>query len=269
MSGNHPPPSVWWGTYELNQDQGKLWRIGPLSLLVCYLGKEWQVAYERTDDFDDNEVTWSLEDTQQQAEELSHYSRYIFRETSGLLSITPRLADRPVISRPRAPFNLLAGEEVTLYVSTPVWLSLAAGEAAKQLQEIPIQRASDTWFGPSTREGELCYASTTHCRHYLEELPQRPHRAITPLLIRNQADSTLSVERLNVPAPLLSLYATDAGQLWTPQVTLIREKDGDMAALQIDNKAPVEAQDSVLLGKPRKSDSSSALIRAFSAVFSN
>lgn len=101
----------------------------------------------------------------------------------------------------------------------------------------------------------------------LEELPQRPHRAITPVLIINHADATLSVERLNLPVPLLPLYAASCGQLWTPQVNLIREKDGDMAELKINNTPPAEAELPVQLSEPRTRADSSVLFRAFNAVF--
>ena len=91
---------------------------------------------------------------------------------------------------------------------------------------------------------------------------------IHTIIRSDQADTALAVERLNVPAPLLPLYASSTGQLWSPNVTLIREKDGDMAKLKIDNKPPAESQHAVQLSKPRKNADSSALFRAFNAVFS-
>lgn len=259
------PPS-WWGSFTFNSQQSRQWRIGPLTLIVRSLGSEWQIAHHRTDDFIDDNVTWDIDNTDQLPETLENNSRYIFRKPTNLFTLTPRLADRPIISRPNVPFNLTAGEEVTLYVSSPLWIELALG--GKVLQEIAIQRPSDTWFGPSTLEGELCYASTTHCRINLDALPQRPHRAITPVLIRNQADTTLTVERVNLPVPLLSLYTCPNGQIWTPRIKLIREKDGDIAELKIDNKAPKEAISPVQLSKPRQTAANGALIRAFNAIFS-
>ena len=260
------PPS-WWGNYSFDTGKSRQWHIGPLTLIVRHLNGEWQVAYQRGND--DNNNAWDICDTDQLPENLDNNTRYVFRKATGKLSVQPLLADRPVISRPCIPFSLTAGEEVTLYVSSPLWLELTVGSSPpKILGEIAIQRPSDTWFGPSTREGELCYASTTHGRLSLDELPQRPHRAITPVFIRNQADTTLSVERLNVPAPQLPLYSSSSGQLWTPKITLTREKDGDLAALIIDNKAPKEVKQAVQLSKPRITVSSGALIRAFNTVFS-
>lgn len=268
MNDTTPSTSFWWGQYNLGSNQNKKWCIGPLALIVRCLNGEWQVGYERQENTEVCESSWSTSDTDQPPESLEEYARYIFRETTGLLTITPQLADRAVVTRPLSPFSLIAGEEATIYISSPIWLSLSVGQSNKKLDEIGIQRPSDTWFGPSPREGELCYASSTHCRLSLDELPLRTHRAITPLVIQNQADSTLLVERINLPAPMLPLFSSDDGQLWTPKVTLTREKDGDMAALIIDTLPPEEATGATQLNKPRKSTSGSVLIRAFNAVFS-
>lgn len=258
MSGKPQLPSSWWGKFKIDREQSRQWHIGPLKLIIRCLTDEWQVAHERLENFDDNNGNWEITDTDELPEILGNKARYIFRQTTGLLTITPLLADRPVISRPNTPFNLTAGEEATLYVSSPLWLELTVGNSRKKLKEIAIQRPSDTWFGPSTREGELCYASTTHCRLHLEELPKRLHRAITPVLIRNEADTTLLVERINLPAPLLPLYASSSQQLWTPQIKLIRKRDGDMAELNIEERAPQEANDVVRLSEPRKTVDSGA-----------
>lgn len=249
--------------------QTRQWRIGPLTLDVRCLQSEWQIAYEQKRDFDENNISCEINDIDVFSETFSNTARYIFRKTSGLLIVTPLLADRPIISRPNTTFNLTPGEEVKLYVSTPLWLKLGTGvnDAEEELAEIAIQRPSDTWFGPSTLEGELCYASTTHCRLNLEEMPHRPHRAITPVVIRNQANTMLSVDRLNVPAPLLSLYASSNGHLWTPTITLVREKDGDMAGLKIDTSAPTEAHGGIQLSQPRQTSNTDIFIRAFNAVF--
>ena len=269
MTGEANTKLSWWGDFKLDHDQSRQWQIGPLSLLIRHLNGEWQIAYERLDNYDNQTTSVEVSDTSQLPESLENNSRFIFRKTKGLLTISPLLADRPVIARPHIPFNLMAGEETTLYVSTPLWLELAIGSSPiKVLESIAIQRSSDTWFGPSTLEGELCYATKTHCRLNLADVSHRPHRAITPVLIKNKSDTMLAIERLKVPAPLLPVYSAAGGQLWTTGITLTREKDGDMAELQIDKNPPKEAKQASLLGRPRDDANSAILIRAFNTVFS-
>ncbi len=269
MATEFDKPPHWWGSFTPPHAQSLQWRIGPLTLIVRCLDGEWQIGHQRTSNFDNDDGSWEFQRCDQLPETLDTHSRYIFSQLVKQLTLTPRLADRPIISRPRVPFNLTAGETVTLYISSPLWIELAlATSPTTLLEEIAIQRPSDTWFGPSTLEGELCYASATHCRINLAELPQRVHRAITPVLIRNQADTTLTVERINLPSALLSLYACSEGQLWTPKVTLIRGRDGDMAELKIDDKAPKQTTSPTLLSEPRDTANAGVLIRAFNAVFS-
>ena len=258
--------SPWWGTFNFELDQSKLWRLGPLTMILRCLSGEWQVSYERIEQYEDSDI--SVSDTDSIPEDLPELTRYVFRNPCRSLKITPLLADRPVISRPRIPFNLSAGEEITLYVSSPLWIELSAGNNAKKLGELSIQRPSDTWFGPSTLQGELCYATTTHCRINLVEIPERRYRAITPVIIRNNADTTLSLERLNLPSPQLSIYTSDDGRLWTSTVKLTREKDGDMAALRVIHKPPKEAPEAIILSQPRVASEAGVFIRAFHAVFS-
>lgn len=256
----------WWGTFNFDHTHSKIWQIGPLTMIVRCLYDEWLISYERREVFEDSDI--SITDTDVLPETLAELSRYVFRKTTGILNITPLLADRSVVSRPLTPFNLTAGEEVTLYVGSPLWLELTAGSNRKKLGEICIQRPSDTWFGTSTREGELCYATTSRCRINLHDTPERIHRAITPVTICNNADTTLSVERLILPSPMLSIFKSSDGLLWTSSVKLIREKDGDMAALKVTHKPPAEADNAVVLSKPRIATEKGILIRAFNAVFS-
>ncbi len=268
MNPDTRAPSHWWGEYIIRSRQSLHCHIGPLSLLLHNEREEWQIAYNRSDEGEDENIACEITESDIAPESFANNSRYILHDDSGKLHIKPKLADRPIVSRPWSPFHLTAGQEATLYVSSPLWIEITVGEQQRRLEEIAIHRPSDTWFGPSTREGELCYASRTSCRLRLDELPWRPHRAITPVLIRNRADSLLTLERLSLPVPLLPLFATADGRLWTPRVTLTRDQDGDMADLKIDKGAPTEIEAATLLDTPRKAAGSGTLIRAFNAIFS-
>lgn len=267
MANNTDPDPIWWGQFKFNKGQSKQWFIGPLHLAVTYNGLEWLVAHEQNETYEykyASELTESNDTTGL----FDKYSRFVFSNNTGYLKISPCLADRPVIARPLTPINLSAGESVTLYVSSPLWCELSVEtDTMKSLEEIAIQRLSDTWFGPSTREGQLCYASSTHCRMKVQDLPHRPHRATTPVYIHNEADTPLKLERLNLPTPFLSLYLADNGHLWTPGVTLIREKDGDMAELHINSEIANTLHPSNQKFAPRISQDDSILFRAFNAVF--
>lgn len=183
------------------------------------------------------------------------------------MNLTPLLADRPVVIRPETPFHVPAGQETTLFVSTPLWLQLQVSTPPIQLIEMAIKRPSDTWFGPSTMEGELCYASSTLGRLTLLDFPHSAHRAITPIIIRNNSDEAFQLERLNLPVTFLSPFRSAKQILWTESVTMKRETETSDASLQIGEGAPPQAADAKLISAPRQQTESRSLISKFSAFF--
>ncbi len=172
-----------------------------------------------------------------------------------------------MISSPRAPFHLLPGQETTLYVGSPIWVRLRVGEPAIQIKELPTRRPSDTWFGGSTREGELCYAIKTRAVTDLERLPVFHRSAVTPVLIRNRAGDPLWLEKLKLPVPYLSLFGADDGRLWTEGVSLTRSDEGEMASLEVGSGPPDEASRGQLLTPARRTSEPNLIIRAFSSLF--
>lgn len=260
--------ATWWGQFDIPLGSTATWHIETLGIAINHLENEWQISHRR-DSFDESlvsRVNFSRGDFDSSA--YTNTTRHIFRKTTSEIVLKPQLADRTVVTRPAMPINLAPGEEVTLYISTPLWVQFEINEQRGGiLDELAIQRFSDTWFGPSTREGELCYASQTSGRTSLESLPVRPSRAITPLIVINKAADKLLIDRIALPVPLLSLFATEAGLLWTQAVTLIREGDGGMAELKLAKEAPKEAKGAERINKPRQQPERGMLVRAFSSIF--
>ncbi len=258
----------WWGDYPLASGERLEVGLGALRAAVFCLGEEWQVFSETGAE---PEATAGLRlQTLAGAPVAERYSaaeRFLFKHARERLHLRPRLADRPVVSRPVMPFQLAPGEETIIFVSSPVWLQLEAAEPRTPLLELPGQRLSDTWFGPSTQEGELCYATATSARRFLHELPARPHRAVTPVQINNQGDTPLRLDRISLPTPFLSLYGDAQGALWTQAITLLREEGAELATLKMEASAPQEASAAVLVSEPRRTAGKSILVRAFGALF--
>tara|TARA_R110002049_G_scaffold187514_4_gene355775 strand:- start:905 stop:1723 length:819 start_codon:yes stop_codon:yes gene_type:complete len=268
MSEEHKNILKWWGQFEVPLDTAAIWKIETLNFAIHHVDKEWQISHRRESEGGTlpSEVGFSRELFDPL--DYTNTTRYIFRKSSPVIEIKPQLADRTVVTRPAMPINLAPGEEVTLYVSTPLWVQFdISGKRESTLDELAIHRPSDTWFGPSTREGELCYASQTSGRTSLERLPVRASRAITPLIIINKALDKLLIERVALPVPLLSLFATPEGVLWTQSATLIRDDDGGMAELKLGKDAPKEAKDAVRINKARLQPEKGMLVRAFSSIF--
>lgn len=258
----------WWGDYRLPEAQALRCEIGSLRLSVQRRGDEWLVAWETGSEMSAGTSSACTPAAADSPEAYANTERYLFQTPRETLYLRPLLADRPVVSRPTVPFQLPPGEETVIFISSPVWVKLEVGEPRAALNELPVQRLSDTWFGASTREGELCYATQTAARRFLHELPARAHRAVTPVQIRNRADTPLRLDRISLPTPYLRLYHDARGMLWTQAITLRREEGSDLAALSVEQTPPREADGAVLLSEPRRTAGKSSFVRAFGALFS-
>jgi hypothetical protein len=252
MTNTRPEP--WWGNYHVEEGTGGKWEIGPSTLWLLHRTNEWVVVHRPHGD--DEEMSYAVSRSAHQAviaddEVMAQVSddpdsyevrRYSLRQTESEISLTPALADRPIISRPEHDLFVPAGESVTLYLSTPLWVQISLAESRRRITELPSFRLSDTWFGPSTIEGELCYATRTSGRLHRDSIPVRLNRAITPLRIVNTGTSPLQLVRVQLPAPYLALYQSDSGELWTDAVTMTRNDGADGATVDIVPGAPAEVK---------------------------
>jgi len=257
----------WWGNVEVPENTSLLLQSTTCSLAIEHKEKEWCIHLKRDNtpnsESAENKFVRTLGDFT--PINCGDISRHITKEFIQTLEINRRLADRTVVCRPKSPITIVPGASVVIYLSTPIWLTISTIDKTQTiLKDVATQRLSDTWFGASTREGELCYASQTIGRLDIDKLPFREQRAVTPLLIENNADNDLVFERVALPVPSLSLYTTPSGQLWTQNVTLTRENDGDFAKLKLGLPQP----HAVLINGPRVNLGHGQLIRAFSAIFS-
>ena len=260
---------VWWGNFSLSPGESGLWRIGPASFRIERLKCEWRILYDCSGDSQDNyaEVIVPFSAAAEPGP-AARLTRFGVGETVESLHIGPALADRPVVIRPEVPFFVLPGEEVNFYAGTPLWFRVEAGKRRTLLQDAPIIRPSDTWFGPSTMEGELCYANRLFGKLEIGDLSFRPYRAITVILLRNKSRKSIRLERFNLPVTNLSLYQSAEGQLWTQQVTLDLGDDEHAASLSFKPVAPAAAGKAKIVCEPRLKPDQNILTRAMNYLLS-
>ena len=266
MSGKIKQPPLWWGDYTFALEQTNCWNIGPMVLHIQRQAREWKIASKR-DETSKNTHGWNFKNLTDMPVEDVDLKRFIFENTNQALKLTPLLADRPMVIRPETPIQVPAAQKILLYVSTPLWIRIEVHEPVIKLMELPIIRPSDTWFGPTTMQGEICYASQTHARLNLEDLPQMSHRAVTPVTIHNKTDESFQLERVNLAVPHLSLYCCSRESLWTESVTMVREPDNAAASLEIGQGAPEQLANAVLVSEYRKQPVSRSLISKVTALF--
>ena len=255
---------AWWGETEIGEDGCVRWRVGPLEMFLRRTSREWNLAYRwlpEAPEQPDWEVSRDLEFPEELGQE-----RFLFAGTESTVRVEPALADRAVVTSPRVPLYLPPGEETVLYVCSPLWLRLTA--EGQTLRELVVQRPSDTWFGPSTQEGELCYAARTRAVLDSANLHLQARRAATPVRILNRAGTPLPLEWLKLPVPYLSLYQGPDGRAWTDAVTLERSEPSEMARVRIRRGPPPSIGEAERLSRPRERREGGVVMQVFSHLLS-
>jgi hypothetical protein len=276
--------SVWWGGIDVPRDGVVRFAAGPMQVWVERRRHDWRVFNVASHDPDAvGRAAPPAAVTSDDLPDSDPVVRFAFADAPGRLVVSVAQADRPFVIRPATPFSVGPGERVTLFVSTPAWMVLAverigptrlrprptAGPQGEpqRLTEFPLERASDTWFGPNTLAGELCYAARTAGYLSLDDVPRRPHLVVTPVIIENKVGDPLEFERVQVPLPLLGVYVDTTGALWTNAVRLTRDTAGGLAAVRVESGVPTGARGaSERLTKPRSGAATSSVVRAFSRL---
>ncbi|MDX1392228.1 MAG: hypothetical protein R3241_07605 [Rheinheimera sp.] len=262
-----PPLSdaPWWHSQQLQPDACRHYRIGPLHIYLQRQPGQWLLAHEYSPH--DKAAVKSSNVKMIPAHLTSQ--RYLFGQSPAEYRLVPRLLDRPVVVKTLQPVNLPPNQHTTFYISSPLCVQLMLQQPELLLQEIMVQRLSDTWFGPSTQIGELCYADKTHARHSRQELPLRPHRAVTPVTIHNKSLQMLTIDKLSIPVPFLALYALPDGSLWTDPVTLQHEGLQALAHFTTGKLSAAEAAGAQLISPARIKAEKHGLFRAFTDIFTD
>ena len=211
------------------------WRAGPSTVPVERRASDWRIWHETAPDAYavDAERARRIEE---EPPDTAPTARFSFAETPDTITVSPALADRPVIVRPESdavdparrahdPLRQRARLDGAAVEGSTAPARQRVRPRRAELAELPSHRPSDTWFGPSTREGELCYAVRTAARSDVAELPLRPHRAVTPVTVENQAATPVEIVRIEAPMPFLALHVDRDGRLWTDGVLFIGADD--------------------------------------------
>ncbi|MFT5681864.1 MAG: hypothetical protein ACI8RZ_002782 [Myxococcota bacterium] len=235
----------WWG--ELPLRPGAMVQIGPSRLWFRRKPSELQIAIHTLPDPISSGQERVLDVDEPEPPEGFSLHRFAAPTDGAPFILSPLLADRAVVARPTHPFAVPPGSAVTVFISTALWIELSLNGP---LVALPLYRMSETWFGRSTIEGELCYAMRTALRMDLENVPRRPHRAITTVHINNRGPDSLPIHRIRLPVQHLSLFSDAAGELWTEALEMTRQDAGD-AILSLSGGSPAVAGPTVLLSPSR------------------
>ena len=265
--------SLWWQPSTFANNECKGFRIGNLHMFIQRQAKQWLIATETLAGIDDEKLAVQQHHVEMIPGHLQP-QRFMFAKSPDICRLVPQLLDRPVVVKTLQPVRIPAGEQATFYISSPVCIRVSLPPSVNlktelTLTDIAVQRLSDTWFGPSTQVGELCYADKTHARHSKADLKLRPYRAITPVHIHNQSEQMLAIDKISIPVPFLTLFGDLDGSLWTDSLTIQHKSLQSLASFKIGKLATSKPQSATLLSPPRNAAEKHSLIRAFTNMLSD
>ncbi|GAB3054026.1 hypothetical protein GCM10027155_20480 [Acinetobacter apis] len=247
------PNIKWWGEYLFELDQSRTWKFGSLILQITRHAQEWRVEFHRPLVQHDYEQSWrEILDPDYVLPEPKHVERYMFRKTQNQFQLMPRLADHSVVIHPIEPIYIPAGQKGLLYISTPLWVVGFAEGHEDPLFDIPVIQPKETWFGPDTKKGELCYSTKVNGRTELEKLEPKAFRAVTPIVFHNTSHEQLRFDRMNVPIVALPLFfSEETNRLWTSHIKVIHDSSDRPSRVKIENRTPPRAGEVVYVHAPR------------------
>ena len=256
----------WWGEQSFALGQTRSWQLGSLWLSLTRDLYEWRLEYHQPKRLSEYGLAWRSLDPEEALPQPIKLERYLFAETQDTLTLLPRLADRSMVVKPINPIFIPAGQQGQLYVSTPLWLTALPARQADPLFDIPIIRPNDTWFGPDTLKGEICYATPVFGRTQLAHLPVSGLWAVTPIHFRNRSSRQLQLDRMNLPVDALPLFQSlENGQLWTSEIEVVQESDSRPPKVRILQHTPEPAGRVRFINPPRNSDG--GFFRMFDSFF--
>ncbi|PRQ04299.1 hypothetical protein ENSA5_08650 [Enhygromyxa salina] len=256
------PPPPWIGHHPLEIDARHAWTLGAFELLAHRRELEWQLAARWADD--PLSTALATGPASPEAFEACTWSiRASNAKTIPALELRARAADRPVIARPDTTLVIPPRAHASIFLGSAAWIELLLDEAL--VASLPSWRLSDTWFGRTTSDGTLCYASRTRARTSLPDVPVLPASLLTRATIFNGSERAFTVERIGIPMPSMSVFADDSGRVWTEEIRVDVESSGSSRTRVAD--APGDgAERFERIAEPRTPPDAGGLVRAFSAL---
>ncbi len=253
-----------WGDQTVELGKKLAWQLDDRSIVLHRQENEWVV-------WDNKAPIHSSETIQLVRDEVDEGSdedkrRILQKNTEDEIRVDPLLADRSFLVRPGSALIIAPNDTVEIYVSTPLWFSIKTKMKKLLLIDVPLIQPSDAWFGPSTLEGELCYAKFTDATTDVQSIEWRCHRAVTKIVIHNVKKSELLIERINVPVTMLSLNQTDDGKILTESLIVKCDADDKTVDIVIEKQPPQVFGKTVSLAEPRTPSNKRNLIKNLTSI---
>jgi len=178
------------------------------------------------------------------------WSRWALKSPKPVITLAPMFPDLSFVVRPEYPFRLAPGAEAKIYTRIPLSIGIFdKSDGMLKLTEINTVEMVKSWFG-TFENGEVCYWLTTTASQVVRHKMFRDNRCYCPIVIKNDSEDFLQIEKLCLQVARLSIYELN-GKLWSDEMRIIHYGGDKYSDLIVGGKPPTQASGAVLIGKPR------------------
>lgn len=230
-----------WHDFSLKIGQTSYWRIGPLYLWIEAQDGELRVHTVHTNSLNDTEIEY-VDHYSGEIDPAAELTRYSFSCEIEKVSFSPHLPEKDIIFRPDKPIQLPSKRQMSLYVNTSLWIHVKVN-GNEILKSVPIVTLSETWLGPDSTHGEICFAAKTKGVLNYEDLKFYPYRYISKFTIKNETHGHVPIERIKLMNGILNLYTNEEGYFFSDCISMRIDSDGDV---KIHTNKPVKEDFGIL-----------------------
>jgi hypothetical protein len=220
-------------TLEMNEGEVFHLRYGPLDLYIEKIHNEIRLRWMTSNDWMDASFHYQYPFQGMFPERLLSEKRFAYKGKKPRLLVVPCLGEKPFVAKPDNTFMVLPGEQAQIYMSTPMNIRIIDMGNKQIIDEIPVIHRTQTWFGETPTYGQLCFFTNIKAALHEENLPFRPHRAMTYVIIENRSKVPIPIERLKIPVNYLTLYQDDRGLFVTSSLKVKCDEKGKMKDVKI------------------------------------
>lgn len=239
------PADYIWNTFTCSENTVYLWQNGTLKVWFKRTNNDWLIASKTSPAHEDLTILTELEKEPEQIE----WSRWSLGNDANQITFSQEMTDRPLLVKTLITSHLPPGTSATFYTSIPlaVKISIVQKNKTTELLRLNSLQLSNTWFGDNFA-GELCYAFKTKALREHQHATKAPYRAICPVMIQNDANLALPIQRICIRVKNLNIYK-GAQHFWTNRVNVNFRGNGLPSRLEYEKSAPEELKDAVLVKK--------------------
>lgn len=218
-------------------------RYGPLDLYLEKIDNEIRMRWMTTNDWMDASFHYQFPFQGMFPETLLTEKRFAYAGKTANLNVVPCLGEKAFVAKPDKTFMILPGEKATIYLSTPMNVKIIDANNNRVISEIPVIHRNQTWFGETPTYGQLCFFTQIRAALVEDNLPFRPHRAMTHVVVDNRSKQVIPIERLKIPVNFLTLYQDDRGLFVTSSLYVKCDVKGRLKDVKI--YPPIEGHNSL------------------------